>query len=461
MATEQLPGVLGQIAGHAFRTLDFSNRSTTNLYLDRAVRKPGTHIGPDFQKIRVERPTIVVFADDMPLANFAHPCRYLLYDSENGRLDREVPARFPPFVEHVPETLIPLHEPVRIDPNPELFHIRWPFWCPIFWPDGDRYAILFSGMSNLRHVNDLEFLYRALVNLYGFDPEDIYVLNYDGTLATWDTPPTTWPGDGTAYQMNVTGQGTRAGFEAAIDDLKGKLKAHDLLLIHTNNHGDWDGTAGTAKICTYPNFGGYYANDFANKIAELPKYRSLIVMMEQCHAGGFNAPILAKSTADATSVASAVTEPNLSWGSADGHWDCFARDWISAQTGHDPYGAALASNPDTNGNGRIEAEEAFGYANSIHFSGDSPNFSESSEAGGDIWLGQQYVIWWWWCWIIFELLEPHYRRIPDPEYYELLRKLEPEFAKLVTTMDRASDELRKMVEPELKRLIEAAVGGRR
>jgi hypothetical protein len=179
-------------------------------------------------------------------------------------------------------------------------------------------------------------------------------------------------------------------------------------------------------------------------------------MMEQCHAGGFNAPILAKSTASATSVATAATEPNVSWGSADGHWDCFARDWIAAQLGHDPYGAALACNADADGDGRIQAEEAYGYANAVHYSGDTPNYSEDSEAGGDIWLGQQYLVWWWWCRLIMPKLEPHYIHWPIPEFYERLHKLQPELADLEKTMDLASEQLRGEIEPSLEKLIASA-----
>ena len=126
-------------------------------------------------------------------------------------------------------------------------------------------------------------------------------------------------------------------------------------------------------------------------------------------------------------------------GSGDGHWDCFARDWIAAQIGHDPT-ACLAFNPDTNMNGVLEAEEAFGYADAIHYSGDSPNFSESSEAGGDIALSQHYVWWWWWCWIILPVLEEYYRPWPpDPEFYEKLHKVLPELQELVSPeLDRAA-----------------------
>jgi hypothetical protein len=77
------------------------------------------------------------------------------------------------------------------------------------------------------------------------------------------------------------------------------LKADDLLLIHTNNHGGHNGTE--SYLCTYSG-PDYLASDFAAKLGKLPKFNCLMVMMEQCHSGGFNAPILANSTATLTSV---------------------------------------------------------------------------------------------------------------------------------------------------------------
>lgn len=435
--------LFSRVRMHAFNILPWSKRQTTNLYLDERIYTTGEQIGPKRQDIFADRSSILVFADDEPRANFSHACRYLLYDSQTGEPYKELQAQFPPFVKVRPQTLKAFHEPVPFIENPNLFKLPPIFRCPIIIPDGDRYAILFSGMSNKRHLNDLEFLYRTLIDIYSFDTDDIYVLHYDGTLNTQDGVQASWPGDNTAYRINVTGQGTRAAFEAAIDDLKPKLKHEDLLLIHTNNHGGYDNTPGTANLCTYPDWEGYYANDFANKVGELPRFRNLIVMMEQCHAGGFNTPIVTKSTANATSVASAATEPNNSYVTADGNWDPFARDWIAAQAGHDAFGAGLSFNPDTDADGKIEAEEAYAYANAVRDPLDSPNFSESSEAGGDIALGQEYIIWWWWCWILREILEPHYTKLPPTEYYMKLRKLQPELVKLTTSLDKSSIELRK------------------
>src|SRR5712691_3017613 len=112
------------IREHAFRSLTAEARLTTNLHIDRRVREPGEPLGPAFQNLKVERPSLLVFADDAPLANFGHPCRYLLYDPDKAVLHTEIAARFPPYQEaKPPETMTLFHEPVRVQPNPEIFRL--------------------------------------------------------------------------------------------------------------------------------------------------------------------------------------------------------------------------------------------------------------------------------------------------------------------------------------------------
>jgi hypothetical protein len=457
MASARQDNAVERVKESAFRALDPTRRETTNLAVDARLYEPGEALGPAIQQLTVERPSLLVFADDEPRANFAHPCRYLLFDPQTAEPHAELHARFPPWEARIPQSVEQFHRPFRPVPVEDLFHVRPPFRCPILLPRGNRYAILFSGMSNTRHLNDMEFGYRTLVHRYGFAPENITVLSFDGTTDTQEGSNSTWPGDGTAYQIVVDGAGTQAELEAAIDALKPKLSADDLLFIHTNNHGDNDGTQ--SYLCTHPSYGAYYADDFSAKLGELPKYRSLMVMMEQCNAGGFGIPIVDASTADATSVASAAIATQSSWGSADGHWDCFARDWFSAMAGHDPYGAALAYDPDTDADGKIVAVEAFGYAETERYIKDSPQFDESGGAGAMIWLGQEYRVWWWWCVILHELLERPYRRWPDPEFYGRLHEIEPELRKLTDSLDRRSAELRKEVQGEVAAIVERAFGG--
>lgn len=461
MPTQKRSTNFDRMRRHAFEQLEWNRRQTTNLYLDSQTYEAGTHIGPAREKLTVERPSVLVFADDDPGANFAHACRYLLYDAATGEHYHTHMAQFPPWEQTPPKTLKPFHEPLRFIDNPIIFRPFPYFRCPIILPDGKRYAILFAGMTNKRHLNDMEFLYRTLVDLYAFDPNNIYALSYDGTLNTQDGVQTNWPGDSTAYRIQISGSGTQASLEAALDSVAGRIESRDMLLIHTNNHGGYDGTPGTANLCTYPSWNGYYANDFAIKLGTLPQYRKLIVMMEQCHAGGFNAPILAHSTASSTSVASAATEPNNSYISADGNWDPFARDWIAAQAGNDPFGGALAFNPDGDANGIIEAEEAYNYANVVKDPRDTPNFSESSETGGDISLGQDYRIWWsWWCIILEEILERYYIKLPPEEYYARLRKVQPELTQLAEALNQTSSELREEYKEKLQRVITSSFGRR-
>ena len=452
------PDIYDRVKAQAFDELSLSQRLGTNLSIGHRLIEKGETVGPQQQKIKADAQSILVFADDEPRANYSHACRYQFYDAESGEFHREVPAQFPPVTAKDPLQLMPFHEPIAFVENPVLFR-PWPVLrCPIIW-ERQRYAILWSGMSNKRHLNDMEFLYRTLIDRYGFRPDHIYAMSYDGSLNTQDGVQTSWPGDGTGYRINLTGEGTRSDFEAAVDELKGRIDSDDLLLVHINNHGGYDGTPGTANFCTYPSWAGYYASDFAAKLGELPKFDKLIAMLEPCHAGGFNAPIIAHSTADATSVASAALEPYNSYVSADGNWDPFARDWVAAQAGHDAFGAALAFNPDGDADGIIEAEEAFWYADVVKLPDDTPNFSESSETGGDIALGRTYVVWWWWCYILRDLLEPHYAHLPIPEYYERLNKVQPDLEKLAKVADRHSEQLRKELTPELKKLVEKAFGG--
>jgi hypothetical protein len=336
-----------------------------------------------------------VFADDDPRANFGHACRYLLYDADTSEFQHESPARLPPYVTTKPDTLRPFHAPVRFVDTPTLFHVRPAFRCPVLVPSNSRYAILFAGVSGKAPLNDMEFLYRTLIDIYNFDPNNIYAFHFDGTFGSWDGPVTTWPGDDTAYRIRLTGAGTRAASEGAVDDLKRRLRRDDLLVIHTNQCGDWDAKSRTACFYTYPSADPYDAIALATKLGELPRFGQPCVMMGQCSSGGFSSPIIAHSTADATSVACAAAEQNTAFPSLDGNCGRFAFDWIAAQAGHTPFGTALAFSADSDADGKIEAEEAFGYANAVRDPLDSPNFSESSEVGGDIALGQQYVVWWW------------------------------------------------------------------
>ena len=434
------------IQQQAFRLVPPLQREKVNLYLDSNILAADDIVGPEFQQIRAPRASILVFADLDPTANFGHPCMYHFFDASNGNLVESIPARFPPYGATKPKTFVGFHLPVRTGPTPSQLKFP-PIWrCPILLPHGARYAILYSGMSNMRHLNDLEFCYRMLIDRYDFAPAHITALSYDGTLNTQDGMATTWPGDGSAYRIKIDGPGDSTAFKAAIASLKSKLKSDDLLFIHTNNHGDNFGQG--SFLCTYPNYGTYTATDFCADLAILPKYRALMVMMEQCNSGGFNAPVLAASTAHSTSIGSAAIATQSSYASPDGNWDSFARDWIAAEIGHAPNGAALAHNPDTDGDGVVSANEAFNYALSVQNPSDSPNYSSTSTVADKTGLAETYILWWVWCILLAPLLQA--AKLDSVSVQPALQDLQ-KF--LPPAIDKAIADLRANLNPEIQAIL--------
>jgi hypothetical protein len=357
------------------------------LYLDRREFKKGDTLDIVTAKLEFDRPAHVVFVDDEPGKNFAHRCHYLLYGTEDGAFLRKVPASFPHFMFERPKGL----ELFRTSPTVERFRrvkrLRMPLdlprqssWAkfapfPLRFRGGRRYAILFSGASNGRHVNDLEFLYRTLLDVYGFDAGDVYVLNYDGTInynqMPWETAPAAGFGpDGSAWRIAVNGTGDRAGFQGVITDLGARIHSSDCLFIHTNNHGGYDGGQGDGFLVTPGQ--SYYAADFAADLAGLPAFRNLLVVMEQCNSGSFGQPVLGSSPATNTVFQAAVPWDQ----SSAGGWpfDPWAEMWISAMAGVRGDGSSLTVSPDDDLNSRISAWEAYDYAVGI----DSPVIFESS-----------------------------------------------------------------------------------
>jgi hypothetical protein len=249
------------------------------------------------------------------------------------------------------------------------------------------------------------------------------------------------------------GAGTKAAFESVLDTLKTRLRSDDLLLIHTNNHGGHNGS--DAYLCTYSG-PDYTAPAFAAKLTKLPVYRDLIVMMEQCHSGGFNDLVVERSTAERTSFAAACTEHRSSIGGPD--FDPFARDWIAALAGATPYGTTLTSNPDVSGDNKVSSIEAFAYADGIHHSYDSPVFSEHGEHAGHSSLVRR------WKWIdvlladLLELLQQRWLRRPWREYALWARTvLAPRLQALETEFEHTRP-TRAQMEKRMRETIDELLG---
>ena len=371
--------ILAKIQAHALGALKSRNDvrfDEVHLHLHTEGLPQGLAMVQGLNKVfKLPRNSVVVLADLKPLQNWGHPCEHHLYDAATGDHYDTQNSQFPPDAWFsAPQQFQALHAPVALPVGamadipkliPQLNSV-------ISNAPGKRYAILFAGMANNRHLNDLEFLYRTLLDVYHFDPANIIVLNQNGTVNYFDAPQPVvrWPGDNTAYRIKVNGPGTNTALAQALDTVKGKLQSGDLLLIHTNNHGGGQPSDPQAWLCCYPNWASYTASDFGAKLHTLPPFNSLVVMMEQCHSGGFKDAVINNSTAINTSFAAACTFDTSSMGGAD--FDPFARDWIAGVTGHNPNGAALSRSVPV----PASAKDAFTYASAVKDAGDSPVFAD-------------------------------------------------------------------------------------
>lgn len=308
--------------------------------------------------------TILVFADDEPQLNFGHRCRYLLFEFEVGTFRSERDSRYPPAtVDQTNQSEFQVfHESFRFAPL-----IRFPVPPPrIVRPlsRGRRYALMFSGRSNYRHVNNLEFLYRTLIDVYRYSPDDIIVLNYDGGI-TWDAEvglpkqSNFWPGDQTSYRMNINGPAKHANLEVAFDLLRRRLRAVDSLLILIGGHG---------SNGIQPSFSCYYGSrpfegiddaTFARWLRRLPNISCLNAVMLQCRGGWFGRTVIAAGRARSVSFAASCQRLDSSGG--DGVFERFGFHWISAMRGADPYGSPVTC-ADINSDGNVTAAEAYQYA---------------------------------------------------------------------------------------------------
>ena len=258
-----------------------------------------------------------------------------------------------------------------------------------------RYAILFSGMSFRRHVNGLEFCYRTLVDHLGFAPDNIRVLNYDGSLHAFGDDEGeacgVWPGDQTSYRMVVTAEGSRTAFRQALTEIGGKLTADDQLFINTTGHGGHHGHGRGPDLITYPYCERLRCRDFCAELAKLPPHHSLVVLMAQCFSGGFNQGVLDASRAASTFIAAATAEQRQSFMSfEDRNWDAFQRNWIAAIAGRDVDGSAVAIAANRAGRRRITVREAFEYASRCPGSSpyDSPECAARPETASELTLSE-------------------------------------------------------------------------
>ena len=327
----------------------------------------------------------IYFIDEMPNANWTHPCRYIFVDKRNGILDvisASTPPYNPEFTLKTPtkfSTQSERYEKFKILPS-SISHID---------NNNERYAVILSGggskeSNHERYWNDCSLIYKILVQTYKYKPENIYVIMADGTDPgydrrkldkTYDSSPLDLDGNGT---NDIQYSATKSNISAVFNTLSAKLTPDDNLLVFTTDHGSR--VNGVSALVLWNNV-LMYPSEFA---AELNKVHSqnICVVMEQCYSGGF----ISSLEGDGRIIMTACKADEVSWSLSGSVYDEFVYHWCAALQNSYPSGAVAYA--DKNGNGIISMKESFEYAKTNDIADETPQYSSKNEE-----LGEAMSLW--------------------------------------------------------------------
>lgn len=238
-------------------------------------------------------PGWLFFVDDVPTANWAHPCRYVLV-SEDGSLHVEKwstpPKDMAAFAELTSWTDAALRTPTSASATDPFESLP-----AAATPAANRHAVIISGGYNQysnysRYWNDCAFFFITLKK-YGFLDENIHVLFADGTDPGVDRPdgsssPLDFDGDGTP---DIEYSATKANIALVFNNLAAKLGSDDILYVFATDHG------GAESSNLYPYWspdvvlylwGEYITADALASEFDKVKPKAVAAIFEQCFSGG-------------------------------------------------------------------------------------------------------------------------------------------------------------------------------
>jgi len=326
-----------------------------------------------------------LFVDPLPGANWEHPCSYYLVDAATGavsRYDATTPPNLQPELAEVTSG--------RDNPDPgvseaalERFSERLRGLPKPPAPDrGQAWAFIISGGANqsnnhIRYWNDCAFIYRALVEYYGYADDHIRVCISDGTNTAVDrsdgtNSPTDLDGDGDA---DTEYPATLQYVDQVFDELAATLTPSDQLFIFTTDHGGQ--VSGQDCYLNLWNVQELPDEQMAAYVNALP-CETVICTFEQCYSGG----MIDDLQGNGRVIATAAHWSEVSWAMAPDYiYDTFVYFWTCAVGWETPSGAPVDA--DTNDDGLVSMHEAFLYAEQQDFSDETPQYSSTPAELGD------------------------------------------------------------------------------
>jgi hypothetical protein len=312
----------------------------------------------------------LVLVDDMALANWEHPCRWVFVSPE-GRL-QAVDMTTPPMALQrmtVEYTDLPAPEG---DARQRI--LDW--WVPNPSEGNDpehTYAWIISGGANqgnnhIRYYGDVQFLYLTLTDDYGYTNDHIVICFADGLNPAVDNS------DGQNSNPDLDGDGTQdfdydatfAGITSGWNDIQSLVGPDDHLLLFTTDHGGNGKSGQDVPPEAYLNLWNFeeWNDDSYDTWIDTFDTISFNVAMEQCFSGGFLAETIPTTGGMPRTFTSAANGTESSWaGNTFPEYDEWAYWWVGAQHGSVPQGGsypggALPGEPDQNGDGYVSYGEA-------------------------------------------------------------------------------------------------------
>ncbi|MCP4544887.1 MAG: T9SS type A sorting domain-containing protein [bacterium] len=326
-----------------------------------------------------------IFVDLHPAANWEHPCLYIMVDAITGEVRREE-ATVPPRLRSemieitngrdnpepgVSEAILDgFSERLRELPKPKATR-------------GQSYAFIISGgadqsNNHIRYWNDSAFIYRTLVEYYGYADDHIRVCIADGTNPAADrsngtNSPPDLDGDG---DDDIEYPATLEYVGQVFNELAATLTATDQLFIFTTDHGGQE--SGQDCLLNLWNWEDLRDDQMAAYITALP-CQTIICTFEQCYSGG----MIDDLEGDGRVIATACHWSELSWAMGPDYiYDTFVYHWTSAVAGQTPYGDPVDA--DTNDDGIVSMQEAFIYAEANDFEDEEPQYSSTPAELGNM-----------------------------------------------------------------------------
>ena len=408
----------------------FTKEQATNLVLNQVLQGELVHIDVFMQDEPLDNTDTIVlrdgttvllpyasnwayFVDDVPPGNWAHPCRFIFVNAADGSYQLVQENFFPMDWQTAYDTVseMPRSQPLDLPTSSEETTYQ-------LEPNPNLYAVIINGSeTNVRYWLDVSAIYCTLLEAYGYTKENIFVHWVDGSSNYWYPYLNDLDGDESddidfdAHKGTIEHTFMEMAGETNTPDEIPELGPEDQLFIFVTGHGD---TVNGQSYFMLPD-GWLYDNELASYLEHI-NCAQIITVLEPCFSGGFipeltdyinydvsckNRSIHTSNTLETSYMECWITGFNYDefvyyWtAAARGHYpnDYFPWEWSEYVPGSFPFtdpvnGPGLITHPgdydpDTNGDGFVQMEEAFDYANYMDTWSEYGFDSLYNEAWGD------------------------------------------------------------------------------